>query len=600
MKPTSRVVRRPLFAGRTAAWLVPGLLAAAAPLASAQPIGGMGGGGMAGPGEETEEPKGVAQEAPKTPGLLTTPVLPAPRSPRKRWKLLELDGYFRMRTEWLKNFSQGFQSDPDLGGAPWLQPLGCASRADTGAPCDDNTQSANMRLRLRPTFNLSEGTAVHTELDLLDNVVLGSTPDTNDPGAGSLGAFGDNQAAPEAGVNSLSDSIVVRRAWAEVALPLGTLKFGRMPNSWGMGMMNNAGGQDPMTGAYDTDAEFGDTVDRASFAAAIPGTNLRASAAIDWPSTALVSSQTSANRAGQPWDLDDNDDVNQYVLTISRVDSPTVFADTAARGETAVNWGVYFGYRTQSWADDLSNFELGGTLEDGAVVGRGYKAYNPNVWFKLARGPFEAELEATAVFGTVERLDDLGLTEAMDIAQFGAVARASVKLLDGKLRLGVESGLASGDQWDNTPEGSLHVSQADYLGSGNDSTLSRFVFDREYKVDLILFRELYGAVTNAVYAKPSLSYDLTKSITFKAANITSFAMRPVATPGNASGLGVEFDSELGYTNGGFFAGISYGVLFPLAGLDHPGTTAAGFSFDATNVGEAETSHAIQTRFVLSF
>lgn len=578
-------------------------LVSTASVALAQPMGGsMGGPGMAG-GEEEEKPAGAAQAAPKTPGLLTTtPVLPPPRSPRKRWKLLEFDGYYRLRTEWLKNFHQGFEADPELGGAPWTQPLGCASRATTDSPCDDNTQSANMRLRLRPTFNLSEGTAVHTELDLLDNVVLGSTPDGGEPGAGTLGAFGDNQAPPQAGQNSLTDSIVVKRAWAEVALPLGTLKFGRMPNSWGMGIMNNAGGEDPMTGVYDTDAEFGDTVDRASFAAMIPGTKLKGQIAMDWPSTRLVSSQTSAGAtgSGQPWDLDDNDDVNQYVVTISQVDTPAAFADKAARGETAFNWGVYFGYRTQSWVSDVSNFELGGELDEDAFVARGYKAYNPNVWLKVARGAFQFELEAASVFGNVDKLDDLGLTQAMTLQQFGGVGRASYKLLGGKLRLGLESGLASGDQWDNKPEGSLHVSQADYLGAGNDSTLSRFVFDREYKVDLILFRELYGAVSNAVYGKPSVEYDVTKSITLKASNITSFAMRPVATPGNSSGLGTEFDAEVGYTSGGFFAGISYGVLFPLAGLDHPGTSAAGFTFDETNVGDAGTSHAIQSRLVLSF
>ena len=34
--------------------------------------------------------------------------------------------------------------------------------------------------------------------------------------------------------------------------------------------------------------------------------------------------------------------------------------------------------------------------------------------------------------------------------------------------------------------------------------------------------------------KPFLQYDLTKSIMFKVANITSFALKPIATPGNAS------------------------------------------------------------------
>ncbi|MGC4083302.1 MAG: hypothetical protein QM736_14635 [Vicinamibacterales bacterium] len=37
------------------------------------------------------------------------------------------------------------------------------------------------------------------------------------------------------------------------------------------------------------------------------------------------------------------------------------------------------------------------------------------------------------------------------------------------------------------------------------------MFDRDYHVDMILWRHLVGAVTNAGYVKPTLSYELTKS-----------------------------------------------------------------------------------------
>src|SRR5258707_15624498 len=87
---------------------------------------GPGGGGQQPSGEEKKE--GVAEAAPKTPGLLpTTPALPAPKGRRKRWKLLELDGYYRMRTDWFKNFNLGFPDRPDLGGSPFPTALGCKS-----------------------------------------------------------------------------------------------------------------------------------------------------------------------------------------------------------------------------------------------------------------------------------------------------------------------------------------------------------------------------------------------------------------------------------------------------------------------------------------
>src|SRR6478609_9532322 len=104
-----------------------GLLVLSTGIAEAQisPGGGMGPGmGGAQPsGEEKKE--GVAEAAPKTPGLLpTTPALPAPKGRRKRWKLFEMDGYLRLRTDWFKNFNQGFYDDPALGGAPFARALG--------------------------------------------------------------------------------------------------------------------------------------------------------------------------------------------------------------------------------------------------------------------------------------------------------------------------------------------------------------------------------------------------------------------------------------------------------------------------------------------
>ena len=53
---------------------------------------------------------------------------------------------------------------------------------------------------------------------------------------------------------------------------------------------------------------------------------------------------------------------------------------------------------------------------------------------------------------------------------------------------------------------------------------------------------------------------------FKVANITSFAMKPVATPGNSTVYGTEFNGDLGYSSHRLFAGFSYGVLFPFVAL----------------------------------
>src|SRR5688572_21579058 len=78
-----------------------------------------GGGQM---GEEEPKSEGVAEKAPKEPGQLpTVPVLPPwPGQKKKQFQLFELDGYYRIRTDWFKKFHMGFH---DRGaGTPFREP----------------------------------------------------------------------------------------------------------------------------------------------------------------------------------------------------------------------------------------------------------------------------------------------------------------------------------------------------------------------------------------------------------------------------------------------------------------------------------------------
>ena len=609
-----------------------------------------------GPGQGSDAKKeGVAEAAPKTPGLLpTTPALPAPKARRKRWKLLELDGYYRVRTDWFKNFNLGFKDDPRIGGAPFPTALGCKSTIP-GAPCDDALSSANMRLRLEPTINLDEGTSIHIQADALDNIVFGSTPSDPLLGAGypalitatnpalppgsrpPTGAFGNGtQANVLQGVNSDRPSIEVKRAWAEVAVPFGILKVGRMPNQWGMGIVHNGGGADPINGTYNYDADYGDTIDRASFSLLIPGTNLRAMAAVDWPLTRPASNQISTlqtagqtalppglGHEGHPFDLDDSDDANGWVGVISRIDSAQEFKDTIDRGEIAFNYGVYFEYKTQAWESNLTNFPAGTPLSVGNGAGQisyepvNFKTYSPDLWAKVGVGNFLIEAELAGQFGSTDVAvappsamnSDFTLNH-YNIRKLGGSGRATFRAFEDKLRLGLESGFATGDGYVNIPQGATNLAYASPLGNAltsagvvlapSGTTLTQFAFNRDYHVDLLMWRHLVGAVSNAAYVKPFIQYDVTRSITFKLANITSFALHKEATPGDSRVYGTEFDGDLGYTGNGVYLGISYGVLFPLNAMGHPAELAPYTNGALTNTGSASTAHVIQSRFVLAF
>src|SRR5262249_42499569 len=116
-----------------------------------------------------------------------------------------------------------------------VSPGGCADNLDT-----DTLGGANMRLRLEPVFNVYEDIKIKMQWDILDNLVLGSTPDGFPVNPISpLLAFSQSQISPSDGRNALIDSIRVKRVWAEVGTPLGQIRFGRMPSHFGMGLLAN-------------------------------------------------------------------------------------------------------------------------------------------------------------------------------------------------------------------------------------------------------------------------------------------------------------------------------------------------------------------------
>ncbi|GAB4561009.1 MAG: hypothetical protein Tsb0020_08200 [Haliangiales bacterium] len=566
-------------------------------------------------GRPSDEPKkdGVAEQAKEAPEALpTTPVLPPVRSERKRFQLVEFDGYFRFRTDWFKNFNLGFD-DLGPGSSPYPRPLSCSDEVEGGA-CGDTLKSANMRLRLEPTINISETAKVHAQIDMLDNVVLGSTPVSANNASIPTG-FDDNQAAPEAGFNDLTDSIRVKRAWAEARVSLATVTFGRQPWHWGLGIFANSGGRDPFSGKLNNDSDFGDTVDRLMARARVPGTSIDASIAMDWAATSPTLGQSglyadetgrySDRLDGPGFDLEDSDDVYQWTVSLVRYDTPELFREKVARGELALNYGGFVVYRTQDWDTPISP-DGSGSLTD-QLIRRDLATYTPDVWFKLGKDKLQIEGEAVLTLGSVGDVSDIepGRTDSVDIRRFGAVLRARYTALEGSMFLGIEGGYASGDKAQNSPAGALHVNNNRLLALENGNTLTTFMFDPAYNIDLILFRELFGTITNAMYVRPSVTYEISGNITAELSSVISGAVETDATTGGSRMYGVEIDADVGYRDGGLFAGVSGGALFPFSGLGHPpGGTFGAPDPDVDdaidNSGDPANAYTIQTRLALEF
>src|SRR5690606_20298759 len=168
----------------------------------------------------------LAQAAPQQSDP-TRPVWVAPQS------VFTLHGYLRVRGEYQDSFSLGRDDQAPFS----LFTPGDAGTTVDGAGCgsslscfnrEDRMRWASMRMRLQPTLAVSDDVRVHMMIDAFDNMVLGSTPDSyvyGYSGAASggrvpgvpLDSFAGTLVPPTAGRNSLQDSILVRRAYAEVA-----------------------------------------------------------------------------------------------------------------------------------------------------------------------------------------------------------------------------------------------------------------------------------------------------------------------------------------------------------------------------------------------
>jgi len=524
---------------------------------------------------------------------------------KKKLDLLEVNGYFRVRPELFYQLDLRRGTDPG-GFSLFPTPLSSSDRK--------TLTDANMRWRIEPTLNVSEDVRIHAQIYMLDNLILGSTPN---------GGFGlsertqwsvlsTGQDPPTADKNWLQNSVVVRRVYGEVNTPVGQFVFGRMGSQWGLGMLHNSGGG--------IDSDYGDTVDRIMFVAKVADHYIVPM--LDFVSTGPTSI-SRAETGGQPLDLDQLDDAHDYSIAVARRDTDLELSRKLAAGQNVINYGAYFTYRRQT--QDAAGFYKGTNPYGGdqtnlasLVVPRNAELYIPDIWARFQTRKLRVELEAAGVFGKIgDAAVSPGMSadenQAVTLRQFGAVLQAEYKLLDA-LNINLEFGFASGDKSPGmgnrtgrgqTKPGSIDGQQYCLAASctTRDSDITNFRFNRDYRVDLILWREIYDGITDAIYIRPGAKYEITEGLSVWANIIYSRAVYGQSTPSShldtTSGqlvgdenLGVEIDGGVRYDSGdGFIAGVSYGVLFPLAGMNNN---------DPNNPIGASTAQTVRGWFVIKY
>ena len=522
----------------------------------------------------------------------------------RKLDLLELHGYFRVRPELFHKFD--LDQPPDASGY-WLFPRPDGQFLATGLSGGHSIAGTNMRFRLDPTLNISEEVRIKAQIDALDNVVWGSTPqyayirqDRVD-----IGILGSSQVPPVPGVNSTQSNLAVKRVWGEVATPIGLLKFGRMGDQFALGIVHNDGNC--------LDCDYGVTVDRFQFVAEpLPGFFIVPT--IDFDIEGLISGKTG--NQGQPYDVTNSDDAHTFGIILARKDTDQKARTRIESGGTIVNYGLFFQYRSQRYEYKQQGTYTSFTEQDPYQIpnpslsrtARNAYLFIPDLWFKLERKSFKIELEMAAYLGKAQGClpNDNGSSTGCDfsqeltIAQYGGALQTEWRFLDGALKVGLEVGAASGDSapgFGNKPNRQSNQTRpnsttsgaqwGDYEGAqygqrpcspavGQSAALCRdldirnFRFNQDYRIDLILWREIIGGITDALYVKPGVSYAFNDSISVFGNFIYSKALKPTSTPsGTSTQLGLEIDAGVRFqTDDGFYAQLAYGILFPFDGLQY--------------------------------
>jgi len=514
-------------------------------------------------------------------GIRNRPLSPA------GYPKIEHDGYFRLRMD-------GFYR-PHLGTTAYDNRTQKAYNSSAyPSPITENyinkdrlsqedwLSSMNIRFRWIPTIHVMKNIAIVAQFDVLDNLILGSTPDSDaDRPDAPLSIFARSQAVPD-------ESVKVKQAymiWSPFN-PDNTKDFllsisaGRMARHWGLGTMDNDGG--------DIDADFGTYVDRVNVLARY--WNVYLELGFGWTATGATSA-TDIQAYGQPYDLTNSDNVFDFTASIFQ--KPMTMAgrlqraDRLVSGKPVFDWGVYVRYRWQKTdskqkMDDALAVTPEADYDGYELEERDAWTVSPNLWMKFewkhsSKERLRLEVEANGMFGHIGRTPRFRFDstldqwledghQSLDIRSWAVAFEGEYQW--GPVNVGLLVGAASGtdaDYWGWRDRNNVATNK-------DLKTLSSHYFNPDYHVDELLFRQVIGTVTNSFYVKPWFMYDFFESrkdaLALGLGILYGQAIETRATPGNDAPLGLEIDVNLLYENAGvFYVGVTWATLVPFDGLD---------------------------------
>lgn len=412
--------------------------------------------------------------------------------------------------------------------------LSLTDTEEAGLP-EGGTFYVEHRLWLRPRILVSKDVRLTLDVKGFDNVAWGDEPIVPTTYTNEV-VFEDGLSAPTS-VNDPATALkdfTLWRAWADLDTAFGRISFGRMPLHWGMGIWQNDG--------MGLNAEYGDTADRLQFETLVED---------------MIFVRGALDTHAENY-LNQGDDTYAASLAV------------AYRSETVVIGGQAH-YRHTDVADGGTDLDVV-TLDAAADVDL---------------GRLSGSLELLARFGGGDLptgLDDVNLSG------FGAAVDASLDADPWKLR--VQAGFASGD------------------GDDTDARVRTFSFDRDYNLGIMLFEQpmpifrtaapnatngnrdydqvlLGGAVSNALYVKPTLSRSIVEGFDVQASVLLARAAALPERFADRSGYGTEILGGFRWTSLDSFE------LDARAGVFLPGTYFRNFTNDTVVSGFGEAALGAQ-------
>jgi hypothetical protein len=364
----------------------------------------------------------------------------------------------------------------------------------------------------------------------------------------------------------------------------------------------------------------------------------------DWASSGPTTSQllgpawTSGGLVGQDFSAEKFDNVYQWSLSLERRDEPEMLERKLSLGNPVLNWGVIAWLRFQDvdaamgapglgdglgtngvyddvmfpdevdgGGDTLGNGELDESGRSGLnnyankLVHRRALLATPDIWFRVNWRTLRIELEAAGTFGMFRLRDlqagdqantDVEYFDALTrddlarqiVANFGYALEFKYGLFNDRFHIGFDHGFASGD----TANSLGYNPQNPIPEQNDDDVISNFRFNPAYNVDLLMFREILGTVSNAAYFKPWAAFYFFDHFSVRADVGYALAASRQATLGNKWSYGIELDGAARYHDARepIFFQIQYGVMFPLPAFNRL-TTVDG-------VTRPDDARAVQT------